>query len=85
MYKRIGMICVPTLALLMAGCYQARFERATTWTNYKVEMYSGSKLIRTWHTKGKVLSDSDDMTSYFVDRESGKIVELAGDYVITEE
>ena len=84
MYKKFFKCSILASAILTTGCYQARFDRATTWTDYRVEMYSGGELVRTWDTSGKVISDSDDVTSYFKDKKTGKLVEISGDIVITE-
>jgi hypothetical protein len=83
MYKKLFASSILAM-LLSSGCYQARFDRATTFSDYKVEMYSGGELVRTWETSGKVISDGDDVTSYFKDKETGKLIEVSGDIVITE-
>lgn len=82
MYKWLLVSC---LAFLSTGCYQAEIERATTWGDYHIEMYSGGELVRTWTSNGKVLSENDSDGYYFVDKKSGKMVEVSGDVVITKD
>ena len=51
--------------------------------DHKVEMYSGGKLVKEWVSTGKVQSESDSDGYYFNDKETGKLVEVSGDIVIT--
>lgn len=69
--------------LFLTGCYQATFERATTWSNYRVKVYSGGNLVEEWESSGKVLSE-DGSGYYFKERGSGKIVEVDADVIIEE-
>jgi hypothetical protein len=52
--------------------------------DYKIEMYSGGKLVKTWYSSGKVLSEENSDGYYFQQKITSKIVEVTGDIVITE-
>lgn len=47
-------------------------------------MYSGGQKVREWTSTGKVLSESQSDGYYFEDSETGKLIEVAGDVVITK-
>lgn len=51
--------------------------------SFKVEMYSGGKLVRSWESSGKVSSEDNSDGYYFKDFDTGKLVEISGDIVIT--
>jgi len=51
---------------------------------FKVEMYSGGQKVREWTSSGKVLSENGSDGYYFNDNETGKLIEVSGDVVITK-
>lgn len=51
---------------------------------YKVEMYSGGQKVREWTASGKVISEQGSDGYYFNDKATGKLIEVAGDVVITQ-
>ena len=51
---------------------------------YKVEMYSGGQKVREWTASGKVNSEGGSDGYYFNDKATGKLIEVAGDVVITQ-
>lgn len=52
-------------------------------SDHKVEMYSGGKLVREWVSDGKVINESNSDGYFFEDKETGKLIEVSGDVVIT--
>lgn len=50
---------------------------------HTVELYSGGKKVREWTSSGKVQSEESSDGYYFNDKETGKLVEVSGDVVIT--
>lgn len=51
---------------------------------FKVEMYSGGQKVREWISSGKVLSEDGSDGYYFNDSETGTLIEVSGDVVITK-
>lgn len=51
---------------------------------YRVEMYSGGQMVREWTASGKVRSGGGSDGYYFNDKATGKLIEVAGDIVITQ-
>ena len=77
-----------TLILLLIpliGCTDAgRAKIGGYGDKFKVEMYSGGEKVREWTSSGKVLSEQGSDGYYFNDSESGKLIEVSGDVVITK-
>lgn len=74
----IGMIC------FLASCTNAEKEKMFNYGNeFKIEMYSGGVLVRSWISTGKVNSEEGSDGYYFEDKSTGKLVEVSGDIVIT--
>ena len=74
-----------TVALVSAiGCTDASFSRITAIGNkHRVELWSGGKKVKTWTSTGKVQSEANSDGYYFCDAETGKLVRVTGDLVIT--
>lgn len=51
---------------------------------FKVELYSGGKKVREWTSTGKVSNEENTDGYYFKDKDSGKLIEVSGDVVITK-
>lgn len=88
MRVRVLVAALLGAVLLSAGCSPA--ERTRKFgigylSNYVVTMYSGGQAVRTWHTSGKVTSEGESDGYYFIDRDTNKLVEVAGDLVIEQE
>jgi hypothetical protein len=79
---------LPLLLLCVAlGCSSAERSRmgfGHMMTDYKVTLYSGGQAVRTWNTKGEVLSEEKSDGYYFVDKATGKRVEVSGSILIEE-
>lgn len=69
----------------LIGCTDAgRAKFGGYGDKFKVELYSGGQKVREWTSSGKVLSESSSDGYYFNDSESGKLIEVSGDVVITK-
>lgn len=80
--KRI-LIAVALFGAL-SSCTDSSREKMFNYGNsFKVEMYSGGKLVRSWISTGKVSAESGSDGYYFKDKATGKLVEVSGDVVIT--
>jgi len=84
MKKSFFAACAITLFFVF-GCTDANVEKMLNnyGTEFTVEMYSGGQLVRTWTSSGKVSSEAQSDGYYFKDKATGKLVEVAGDVVIT--
>lgn len=72
------------LLVLLVSCTDAGKEKLFNYGNsFKVEMYSGGVLIRSWISTGRVKSETQSDGYYFKDSATGKLVEVSGDLVIT--
>jgi hypothetical protein len=73
-------------ALSICSCTDATKARLTGYGDeYKVEMFSGGQMVRSWVASGKVQSENGSDGYYFNDKETGKLIEVAGDVVITQQ
>ena len=83
MKKYFLAIC---LCLVMLGaCTDAKMSKIGGYgDNFKIEMYSGGTKVREWVSSGKVLSEENSDGYYFKDKETGLLIEVSGDVVITK-
>ena len=82
MEKVLLLSCV--VSTMMLSCTDARREKLLNYGNeFRVDMYSGGKLVKSWTSSGKVNSEQGSDGYYFKDKATGKLVEVAGDVVIT--
>jgi hypothetical protein len=73
------------LLISLIGCTDAgRAKIGGYGDKFKVEMYSGGQKVREWTSTGKVLSEEGSDGYYFNDSETGKLIEVSGDVVITK-
>lgn len=78
-------IITSIIALFICSCTDASRARLTGYGDeYKVEMYSGGQMVRSWTSSGKVHSEEGSDGYFFNDKASGKLIEVAGDVVITQ-
>ena len=78
-------IIASIIALLICSCTDASRARITGYGDeYKVEMYSGGQMVRSWTASGKVHSEEGSDGYFFNDKATGKLIEVAGDVVITQ-
>lgn len=70
--------------ILLSSCSDAERARiGGLGSKFKVEMYSGGVKVREWISTGKVVSEHNSDGYYFNDQESGKLIEISGDVVIS--
>jgi hypothetical protein len=82
MKKLIALIAI---ASLFVSCTSAERSKLGGYGGtFRVEMYSGGQKVREWISNGKVLSESASDGYYFTDSATGKLIEVAGDVVITK-
>lgn len=81
-----ALMALATTALFaLASCTDAqRAKVGGLGDEFKVEMYSGGKLVRTWTSTGKVSNEENTDGYYFKDKATGKLIEVSGDVVITK-
>ena len=78
-------LIVIVIASTLFSCTDANRSKLFGYGNqFKVEMYSGGQKVREWTSSGKVLSEEGSDGYYFKDKDSGKLIEVAGDVVITK-
>ena len=78
-------IIASIIALTICSCTDASRARLTGYGDeYKVEMYSGGQMVRSWTASGKVHSEKGSDGYFFNDKATGKLIEVAGDVVITQ-
>jgi len=85
MKKKIGLtVTCFSLAFLFAGCTAAsRSSYVSLGNPHKVEMYSGGVKVREWISNGIVHNETNSDGYYFQDKETGKLIRVSGDIVIT--
>jgi len=72
------------VVITLSSCTDATRSKFNGLGNeFTVEMYSGGQLVRTWTSTGKVESEAQSDGYYFQDKATGKLIEVAGDVVIT--
>jgi hypothetical protein len=82
--KKVKFVFLLTLSLLIFSCTDSTQEKLFNYGNeFRVEMYSGGQLVRSWTSTGKVSSEEGSDGYYFKDKATGKLVEVSGDVVIT--
>ncbi len=78
------LLFIAVLAIIISSCTDATKAKFTNFgSEFKVEMYSGGVLVKTWISSGKVLSEKGSDGYFFVDKSTNKLVEVSGDVVIT--
>ena len=75
-------LCV---AISVIGCTDAqRAKVGGLGDEFKIEMYSGGVLVKEWTSTGKVSNEENSDGYYFRDKETGKLIEVSADVVITK-
>lgn len=78
-----SLICMACIASV--GCSDAEWERNTSYgAKHKVQLYSGGTMVQEWTSTGKVMSLQAEDGWQFVDAETGRLVIVTGDLVITK-
>jgi hypothetical protein len=82
--KKLFLLSSVLISSLMISCTDAQRGKMLNYGNkFSVEMYSGGKLVRSWISSGKVKSEEGSDGYFFIDSQTGKLVEVSGDVVIT--
>lgn len=85
MKKLVTTILAAATLLGLVGCTEAeRAKFSGLGSEHLVEMYSGGVKVREWTASGKVLSEADSDGYYFKDKDTGALIEVSGDVVITQ-
>lgn len=71
---------------LILSCTDAGIAKIGGIRNeFKVELVNcDGSVTRSWISTGKVLSENNSDGYYFVDKVSGKLIEVSGNIIITE-
>ena len=79
------LLGVVTIAMLsFTGCTDATKAKFGGYGDeHRVEMYSGGEKVREWISSGKVQSEANSDGYYFNDKDTGALIEVSGDVVIT--
>lgn len=84
MMKLAGVLAVSSMCWLGSGCTDATRNKLKAFGEpHRVEMYSGGQKVREWISTGYVRSEKDSDGYFFTDRDSGELVKVIGDCVIT--
>lgn len=82
--NKLAAVASSMLILPLTGCLDSETAKFSGLGKpHHVEMYSGGKKVRDWISTGKVKSESNSDGYYFLDRESGRLIEVSGDVVIS--
>jgi hypothetical protein len=83
--QQIALLALATTLFALSSCTDATKAKLGGYGDeHKVEMYSGGVKVREWTASGKVQSEEQSDGYYFNDKETGKLVEVSGDVVITK-
>jgi hypothetical protein len=75
---------IVAVALLTAGCTDAEWSGVTSLGNkHVIELYSGGKMVRSWTSTGKVLTEAESDGYHFRDSATDEYVRVSGDVVVT--
>ena len=70
--------------LTLSACTDATMGKfSSLGSSAKVECWSGTTLIYSGHSTGKVSSEANSDGYYFKDKETGNMMEVSGNCVIT--
>lgn len=82
MKKSILLIAI--VAISFASCNDAKQSKIMSYGGkFKVEVISGGQIVRTYISSGKVLSEENSDGYYFNDEQTGKLIEVSGQVIIT--
>ena len=71
-------------SFLFLGCTDARWDKLTSFGQARaIECYSGGKLIYSGKSTGKINSEEASDGYFFRDSQTGKLMEVSGDCILT--
>jgi hypothetical protein len=86
-YQRVMFVLVVVGFLSIAGylgCKDSmRASISALGNDHLIQQYSGGKLINTWTSSGKPSNSEHSDGYYFKAKETGQLIEVSGDIVIT--
>lgn len=82
----VAFVVAFVVCFSIVSCTDAQWSQVTSLgDSFRVDLYSGGKLVRTWHSTGKVGTETQSDGYFFRDKETDKLVRVSGDLVVTEE
>jgi len=83
--KKIYITIASIAVLTLSSCTDANIAKIGGYGGeHKVELYSGGNKVREWTSSGKVESEEASDGYFFSDKETGKLIEVSGNVVITQ-
>ena len=80
----IAVISIMACISFCIGCTSATRQKIASFgEQHTVEMYSGGIKVREWTSTGYVRSEESSDGYFFTDKETGKLVKVIGDIVIS--
>ena len=74
------------ILLLLVGCTDARMGKLKSFGRSRsIKCYSGSKVIYQGYSTGKINSEQNSDGYYFVERGTGKLLEVSGNCILGAE
>lgn len=69
----------------LTGCaFNAKLSQLGSYgADHRIDMYSGGEKVESWTSSGKVVSETNSDGYYFKDKDTGVLVRVTGDLVIT--
>ena len=81
------LLLIPSCIVLLlttTGCTDADRAALNAYGDeHVVELYSGGQKVREWQSTGKVFSEENSDGFYFKDSDSGQLVRVTGNVVVT--
>ena len=83
--QKLKLTVALLFALTLQNCTDSQTAKLTGFGNkYRIEVVSGGQIIRTYESTGKVSSEKDSDGYFFKDAQTGKLVEVSGQVIITQ-
>lgn len=81
--KKVVLTVIASLIIL--ACTDAKRAKFGGLGNeFKIEVYSGGIKVKEYISTGKISTEKDSDGYYFLEKSTGKLIEVAGDIIITE-
>ena len=83
--KKLTIVILIVCIICSSGCTNAHWKNVTSLgCDFKIEMYSGGQVVKTWQSSGKVLTEQGSDGWIFEDKSTGKLVRVSGTVVVTQ-
>ena len=85
MKKILNVMALLAIVLIMSFCTDAQMSRVGGFGNeFKVEMINcDGSISHSWISSGKVSSEANSDGYFFMDKKTGKLIEVTGRMIIT--